>query len=889
MRNFKPAPSRKHGILSILLIICLITTPLMVPQTALAADYPLPASNAVITNALDWMHDQQSADDGSIGGFSTSAWVVMAIAAAGQNPHNWRKDDDPANPSIIDYLENNAGTATSATDYARVILAITAAGRDPTNFGGRDFVTLLKGCWDGTKIGNGFGDGFWAIMALISAGESPSSTEVVGTVNFIKNNQSNNGGWGWAAGQSDVDDTAAAIMALISAGESASSPEITNGLTYMKEVQDIQDTGTNGGFDSGWGTNADTDSWAICAIKASGQNPNGTNWTVVATPIDDLTGFQQLSPAADTGAFYWQSGDPGFSPCQTTACAIIALLGKYYPVRIAQSNSSTISNEDLVRSASIETAAQAIESLPPDEAALLLEKISKERTGQILDAVSLEQRTGIISEMSQTKLAEILPELSPEKLFEIPAQQLFELLPESPTEQLSGEVVPDTCTNSLQAGITEISNTANNITLQTNKIEANEWVDFLSSVSPLSNFSTNSPFTSLMLKTKEEIDNAKITINQFQTKPAGVNSPSGYPYLGLYYKIDLKNIIPDNISASRMVFRLNKDILSFMQHNKWSVLLNRWDETTQSWMTIATKRITEENGFVYYSAAVPEYSVFCITGEAEIPKSECSVSALSITPQEAVSGDVINITADVSNQSTEIKNYTATLWINQMIEQTQKITVPPGKSTSVSFSLTKNKTGEYQVRIDRLAGTFIVSKQPDTTSPDITDLSPLESISDRNPLVSASFNDSGDGIDINSMELILDNENITAQSEITETSIVYHPTHDIAPGEHHVRLTITDRAGNNSIKEWSFVVSELPSLPGCDTSICDPDKDGLYEDINGNGKFDLYDIAFFNDNIHSENIQNNDSLFDFNRDGMVDYNDTLALLAKMYKELALSH
>lgn len=872
MRNFKPAPSRKHGILSILLIICLIITPLMVPQTALAADYPLPASNAVITNALDWMHDQQSAD-GSIGSFEISAWVVMAIAAAGESPDNWSN----GGPSIIQYLANNAGTATSATDYARVILAITAAGRDPTNFGGRDFVTLLKGCWDGTKIGNGFGDGFWAIMALISAGESPSSTEVDGTVNFIKNNQSNNGGWGWAAGQSDVDDTAAAIMALIAAGENPNSEIVTNGLAYIKDTQRA-----NGGFDGGWGTNASTDSWGICAIKSAGQNPNGTDWTNSGnTPVNDILNFKDV-----TGGFIDWTSNPD---TWTTSYAIIALLGKTYPVRIAQSNSSTISNEDLVRSASIETAAQAIESLPPDEAALLLEKISKERTGQILDAVSLEQRTGIISEMSQTKLAEILPELSPEKLFEIPAQQLFELLPESPTEQLSGEVVPDTCTNSLQAGITEISNTANNITLQTNKIEANEWVDFLSSVSPLSNFSTNSPFTSLMLKTKEEIDNAKITINQFQTKPAGVNSPSGYPYLGLYYKIDLKNIIPDNISASRMVFRLNKDILSFMQHNKWSVLLNRWDETTQSWMTIATKRITEENGFVYYSAAVPEYSVFCITGEAEIPKSEYSVSALSITPQEAVSGDVINITADVSNQSTEIKNYTATLWINQMIEQTQKITVPPGKSTSVSFSLTKNKTGEYQVRIDRLAGTFIVSKQPDTASPDITDLSPLESISDRNPLVSASFNDSGDGIDIDNIELILDNENITAQSEITETSIVYHPTHDIAPGEHHVRLTITDRAGNNSIKEWSFVVSELPSLPGCDTSICDPDKDGLYEDINGNGKFDLYDIAFFNDNIHSENIQNNDSLFDFNRDGMVNYNDTLALLAKMYKELALSH
>ena len=882
MRKFNFISNKKHGFIFVLLTVCLVITPLMTPQTALAADYPLPASNAVITNALDWMHDQQLVD-GSIGGFSTSAWVVMAISAAGQNPHNWRKDNNPANPanpSIIDYLENNANTASTASDYARMMLAITTTSSTPTNFGSRDFVTLLKTTYDGTQIGSNvdIGDDAWGIMALISAGESANSEIIRDSITFLKSKQQGDGGWAYDGGTwTDVDTTASVIMAFLAAGESAGSTEITNGLTYIKNTQN-----NTGGFDSGWGTNASTDSWAVCAIKAAGQNPNGADWRVSGnTPVDDLLTFHD---GATGGFIDWTSSPDTW----TTSYTIIALLGKYYPISYTQNSSSPADNEDIVRYASIETAARTIESVSADEAVLLLENVKNERTGQILDAVNLEQRTNIILKMNRSKLEHILPEISPDKLFEIPAQQLFELLPEVPTEQLTGEIAPEINSNSLQSGITEIKNSSQNITLQTEKIETNEWVDFLGSVSPLSDFGANSPFTSLMLKPERTIENAEITINQFQAKPAGVNYPSGYPYLGLYYQINLGDISAADISASRLVFRLNKDILSFMQHNKWSVLLNRWDATTQDWMTIETKRIAEDRGFVYYSAAVPEYSVFCITGETAIPESGCSVSALSIIPQEVVSGDTINITADISNQATETRNYTATLWVNQTIEQTQKVTVPPGEAISVTFSLTKHEAGEYQVRIDRLTSTFTVNKQSDTTPPAITAFSPVESVSERRPLVNAGFTDSGDGIDNKNIELLLDYENITTQSEITEATIMYHPDCDLAPGEHFVKLTVTDKAGNSSIQEWNFTISELPSLPGYENPICDPDNDGVYEDFNGNGRFDLYDIADFNANINCESIQNNVGLFDFNYDEVVNYADVQVLLAKMYKEIALS-
>ena len=211
---------RRFRILSSLLVILALLSSVISPISVLAEpDYPLTPTDTEVDNALDYLYRQQSSD-GSIGGFGTSAWVTMAIAAAGEDPHDWRIG---SNPSIVDYLADNAASAGLVTDYARMILAITAANENPTSFGGVNFVAQLKASCSAGQIGDSsvLNDDFWGVMALIAAGESPSSEVVANSVAFIKSNQNGDGGWSWGAGgASDVDDTAAAIMALVSAGES---------------------------------------------------------------------------------------------------------------------------------------------------------------------------------------------------------------------------------------------------------------------------------------------------------------------------------------------------------------------------------------------------------------------------------------------------------------------------------------------------------------------------------------------------------------------------------------------------------------------------------------------------------------------------------------------
>jgi len=314
-------------------VACALLLGPVLSAPVLADSYPFHTTDTEVADALDYLSGEQGTD-GSIGGFGASAWVVMAIAAAGEDPRDWKTG---SNPSIVDYLATNADDADSATDYARMLLAIVAAEEDPNDFGGRDFVSLLESTYDGTQIGDNvlLNDDFWGVMGLIAAGRNPDSEIISGCVAFILSNQNLDGGWSWGVGaDSDVDDTAAAIMALIAAGESSGSVAITEALAYIKSTQM-----DSGGFESWGSTNADTDSWGIDAIAAAGQDPIAAAWTSGAgnTPVDDLLTFQQ-----GDGSFYWQTGNPGMSIHKTTACAITALLGKPFPVAVLLPEGVTI-------------------------------------------------------------------------------------------------------------------------------------------------------------------------------------------------------------------------------------------------------------------------------------------------------------------------------------------------------------------------------------------------------------------------------------------------------------------------------------------------------------------------------------------------------------------
>ncbi|MEM2123202.1 MAG: prenyltransferase/squalene oxidase repeat-containing protein [Candidatus Bathyarchaeia archaeon] len=302
--------------------ILLVALAILIEQPVYATAYPYTPGSQPVSGALSYLRSVQ-ADDGGIGDFASSAWAAMAIAAAGEDPHKWNKTD--ANPSILDYLKNNRNqlNPSKATDLARFILALNAASENPRDIEGTNYVALLKVLYNNGQLGDEslLNDDFWGLIALVSAGEE-DQTMINGIKAFIKANQNGNGGWSYGVGlPSDVDDTAAAIMALTAAGESKGSEAITRGLSYIKSKQM-----SNGGFESFGSTNVGTDAWAICAIASVGQDPTSEYWTKDGkTPVDDLLTFQNAD-----GSFSWPEPNPMKE--LATSYAIVALVGRYYPV-----------------------------------------------------------------------------------------------------------------------------------------------------------------------------------------------------------------------------------------------------------------------------------------------------------------------------------------------------------------------------------------------------------------------------------------------------------------------------------------------------------------------------------------------------------------------------
>ncbi|ADB59523.1 protein of unknown function DUF839 [Haloterrigena turkmenica DSM 5511] len=57
----------------------------------------------------------------------------------------------------------------------------------------------------------------------------------------------------------------------------------------------------------------------------------------------------------------------------------------------------------------------------------------------------------------------------------------------------------------------------------------------------------------------------------------------------------------------------------------------------------------------------------------------------------------------------------------------------------------------------------------------------------------------------------------------------------------------------------------------------DLDGDGLFEDVNGNGRLDYQDVTLLFEHLEDDAVQLNEAAFDFNDNGRIDYDDVVAL------------
>lgn len=318
-----------------------LLTIILVVSTSIAAyggTYPEQQAAAGIQKAVAYLRGVQNQDGGfpfSPGRGSSravTAWVVMALAAAGEDVtgSSWA----PAGKTPVDYLENAGEDLKSTSDFARELLALTAAGLGKEERA-RDLARKLASFQQGNgqiaqpELGE---QGFvnchmWAVLAIVSAGaDIPDKAKAK---EWLAVQQKKDGGFGWAKDvESDPDDTAVAVQALVALGENPEkSQAIKRALEYLKTCQ-----AENGGFCwEGNKPNSATDSWVLQSLIAAGEDPAGDAWQKNGKHVVD----HLLSLQAKDGSFNWMEGS-GSSPVLMTAYAVTALSKKPFPLNPAK-------------------------------------------------------------------------------------------------------------------------------------------------------------------------------------------------------------------------------------------------------------------------------------------------------------------------------------------------------------------------------------------------------------------------------------------------------------------------------------------------------------------------------------------------------------------------
>lgn len=106
------------------------------------------------------------------------------------------------------------------------------------------------------------------------------------------------------------------------------------------------------------------------------------------------------------------------------------------------------------------------------------------------------------------------------------------------------------------------------------------------------------------------------------------------------------------------------------------------------------------------------------------------------------------------------------------------------------------------------------------------------------------------------------------------------PLGEFLPPGRYLILAILD-FGGESLLGGQLVLEIMPldivPLGDAAGTPQDLDEDGWFEDVNGDGVFDASDAVFLGFQLEEPGVQNNARAFDFNNDGVVDFDDVVAL------------
>jgi hypothetical protein len=306
-----------------------------------------PSNQKRLETTVRFLQGAQNLDGGFGGspgaksGSMFTAWVALALAAAGINP---RDQALPGGTDAYSYLvanyqqaiaESDCAPIACTTSFERELMVVNATGASPRDFAGVDLVGELlsrarpDGSFPHVPGGQpGVNDTIFAIFSLAPIDEAVAQAPIQRAADWVESAQQEVGGWAWKSGNApdEVDMTGAAIQALVAAGRPGNE-SVRRGLAYLREAQN-----PDGGFPMFPGeaeSNSASTCWAVQAIWAAGQNPE--TWLTgsgraTEEPLDYLESVQ-----APDGHIRWKTSNDLNGIWMTAYCAP-AFAGQAWPI-----------------------------------------------------------------------------------------------------------------------------------------------------------------------------------------------------------------------------------------------------------------------------------------------------------------------------------------------------------------------------------------------------------------------------------------------------------------------------------------------------------------------------------------------------------------------------
>ena len=287
---------------------------LMGADTAVAApprQEPLfPDQHLSITQAVHWLVTTHQNEDGGYSSFSSGADAapsdvggtldaMLALSSGGRQPADSLAYLEANGADVVAYAQTDGSTA------GKLVLALAAAGQNPRDFVGQDFVAILSGqLQENSNVLPPFGQSL-AILGLTAVNEPVPQTAIDGLLAMQSSEVGLDGSWDDGFGAvGNPDATAMAVMALLAAGLPADDASAVRAVDFLTQAQ-LETGGWE--YGPGFGQSINSTAMVVQALSALGLDYSSTNSPYSPGGHSPLNAL--LLAQSETGAFQADFGD----------------------------------------------------------------------------------------------------------------------------------------------------------------------------------------------------------------------------------------------------------------------------------------------------------------------------------------------------------------------------------------------------------------------------------------------------------------------------------------------------------------------------------------------------------------------------------------------------